>query len=208
MNPLEDLGGDLEHLLIGFHPSKKKLRGNNASKKELMQSSVTRNQSIEENEESKGNNRALNASQHSSIVGGAQNATGSMEDGPINPLDIYPEDSAISDENWVCAAGYYSNGEITCTVPELEEFDPSYLQFNVDMAINGQQFTGQPLKFRYYDIKIKEIVPPNGPSEGGTNLKLSGEGMYDSTIKRIKFSTEKCTREVAATWDRKSKSVA
>ena len=63
------------------------------------------------------------------------------------------------------------------------------------------------MKFRYYDIKLKEIQPPNGPAEGGTSLRLIGEGMYDSTIKRLRFSTEHGSREVTATWDRKARSI-
>lgn len=47
-----------------------------------------------------------------------------------------------------------------------------------------------------------------GPSEGGTNIRLVGNGLYDSTIKRIKFSTSKGTREVQATWEHKRKSIS
>lgn len=73
--------------------------------------------------------------------------------------------------------------------------------------MNGQQFTGHPLKFRYYDVNIQQVQPPLGPSEGGTNLRLLGSGLYDSPIKKIKFLAENGVREVNATWDRKNKSI-
>lgn len=116
-------------------------------------------------------------------------------------------DPELENENWVCSAGFYDKGKITCTLPELEEFDPENLQFNVDIAINGQQFTGHPLKFRYYDVKIGAIEPSNGPSEGGTNIRLVGGGLYDSPIKRIKFQSSTGVREVTATWERKRKAI-
>jgi len=58
-------------------------------------------------------------------------------------------------KEWTCSPGHYQDGKITCRVPQLiaGEYDPdSALQYNVDVALNGQQFTGKPLLFRYYDI--------------------------------------------------------
>jgi hypothetical protein len=74
--------------------------------------------------------------------------------------------------------------------------------------LNGQQFTGHPLNFRYYDVRITEISPPIGPTEGGTLIKLQGTGMYDSSIKKLKFATPKGIRMVAANWERKDKSIS
>jgi len=42
----------------------------------------------------------------------------------------------------------------------------------VDVALNGQQFTGRPLQFRYYDIHIDRVEPGLGPSEGGTVVNV------------------------------------
>lgn len=93
-------------------------------------------------------------------------------------------------------------------MPALEEFDLGNLQFNVDIALNGQQFTGHPLTFRYYDVNIKAIEPAFGPSEGGTIIRLIGSGMYDSSIKRLKFiSAKNGIREVPAIWERKRKEI-
>ena len=97
-----------------------------------------------------------------------------------------------------------------------EHQDGGGLQFNVDVALNGQQFTGKPLQFRYYDIHIDKIDPGFGPSEGGTVINILGRGLYDSSIKRIKFlvdqpvpstagSGQPNERVVTASWDRKLK---
>lgn len=77
----------------------------------------------------------------------------------------------------------------------------------VDVALNGQQFTGKPVNFRYYDVKITDIEPGVGPSIGGTNIKINGKGLYDAGVKRIRFTSEdgKGIREVVADWDKKLK---
>ncbi len=41
VNNLQDIGEDLSHLLVGFYPAPKKVRG--AAKTEFMQSSTTKN---------------------------------------------------------------------------------------------------------------------------------------------------------------------
>jgi len=201
VNNLEDVGDNLSYLLVGFYPAPQKRRAN-PSKRELMQSTITKNQSMEDQEENKG--KGLNASQHSSMVG----SNNAANDDTAQNIGSKPQDDDINTGNWVCEAGYYKDGLICCKVPLLEKFDPSNLRFNVDIALNGQQFTGHPLKFRYYDIKIHEIVPPNGPSEGGTTLQLVGKGMYHSSIQRLRFSAVNCSREVEATWSRKSQSIS
>jgi len=174
-----------------------------------MQSSQLKNQSIEntpQDEESK--YKALNASNHSSIKNNLANAQSSQNEGiPINPLDVNLNDNTIDSENWVCAAGHYEHKRIVWVVPQLEEFNPDNLQFNIDVALNGQQFTGHPLNFRYYDVRITEIQPPLGPTEGGTVLRFKGTGLYDSTIKKIKFSIGKNSKTISANWERKDKSI-
>ena len=201
----------LFHLSIGFQPIRKRSSNNQASKKDLMQSSITKGQSIEEtmNEDDKeGKQKTLNVSQYSSVKGSVTNIAGPGQgDIPINPLDITVNDPDLDSENWVCSAGHYENGRIIWIAPELDEYDSDNLQFNVDIALNGQQFTGHPLKFRYYDVNISEILPAFGPSEGGTTISLIGTGLYDSPIKRIKFLTDKGVREVTATWERKRKAI-
>jgi hypothetical protein len=203
----EETAKNLFQLTVGFQPAKKH-RANQASRKELAHQSINRNQSIEEIEEGKTANRGLNASQHSSVKLGTPVNSPTNEDTPVNPMDIGPNDPQLENDSWVCSAGFYENGKIICIVPELEEYHPDNLQFNIDIALNGQQFTGHSQKFRYYDIHITEVNPPMGPSEGGTNLILVGSGLYDSTIKRLKISTESGSREIQANWERKRKAIS
>lgn len=33
------------------------------------------------------------------------------------------------------------------------------LNYNVDVALNGQQLTGKPVVFRYYDIQLNKLEP-------------------------------------------------
>lgn len=132
-----------------------------------------------------------------------------MSEKHINPLDISQADQNELDlENWTCSAGVYENGKITCVVPELESFDGDNLQFNVDIALNGQQFTGKPLTFRYYDVQIKQICPNLGPSEGGSLIYLKGSGLYDSRVKRVRFEACGEVRDVSAKWQRKETAIS
>lgn len=82
------------------------------------------------------------------------------------------ENNTVTSPGWSCTKGVYENGTITCTVPVLSSYDQENLQFNVDVALNGQQFTGRPLQFRYYDINIEKVEPALGPSEGGTIINV------------------------------------
>jgi len=54
--------------------------------------------------------------------------------------------------DWITAEGYFENGKIVATVPKVDNFDPEVLTYSVDVALNGQQFTGKAVAFRYYDI--------------------------------------------------------
>lgn len=71
--------------------------------------------------------------------------------------------------------------------------------------MNGQQFSGKALVFRYYDVRLEKIEPPFALSDGGASINIFGKGIYDSAIKRVKFCTEGGEREVTADWDRKKK---
>ena len=64
----------------------------------------------------------------------------------------------------------------------LTIFHPDCLQYNIDISLNGQQFTGFPSSFRFIvnlllimyflDIKIKNISPICGTNIGGTVVKV------------------------------------
>ena len=61
---------------------------------------------------------------------------------------------AYEDDQWVTTEGFFQNGKIIAKIPKLDNFDPDQLQYSIDVALNGQQFTGKPVNFRYYDVNI------------------------------------------------------
>jgi len=66
----------------------------------------------------------------------------------INPL--IPTDEQLQLGNWLCTTAENEGGKITCRTPKLSKYDIENLQYNVDIALNGQQFSGYPILFRYY----------------------------------------------------------
>jgi len=153
-----------------------------------------------------------NAYQSRQSVDGSQHDSG-VKMQQLGGQSIHEENNArhndsadlAEQDQWVCAEGFYEDGRIIATVPGLQNFNPDNLGFSVDVALNGQQFTGRAVNFRYYDIEIESVEPNFGPSNGGTNILILGKGLYDAGTKRIKFSTEdgRGSREVQADWDRK-----
>jgi len=126
-----------------------------------------------------------------------------------NPMDIDPRTPGeeLEKENWSCAAGHYENGKIVCIVPKLDYWDEENLSYYVDIAINGQQFSGNPIPFWFYDVRMKRVEPEYISSEGGTNLAVIGDGLFDSSSNKIKIFTSKGQRELEAIWDSDSKTI-
>ncbi|CAG9322910.1 unnamed protein product [Blepharisma stoltei] len=112
----------------------------------------------------------------------------------------------MEDADWQMTSGRYIDGKVLCKVPTLFEYDENSMGYVVDVAINGQQFTGKPINFRYYDIEIFEMVPNSGYSNEGTTVRILGRGLYDSSAKKVRISTEYGEREVSVNWERKTKS--
>lgn len=88
--------------------------------------------------------------EHGSIQGGEENSQGAQGSGS----KINGGNSTDDQDVWVTAEGYYENGKIIAKIPRLDNFDPELLQYSIDVALNGQQFTGRPVNFRYYDVHI------------------------------------------------------
>ena len=86
--------------------------------------------------------------------GGLRKITDNKEvlTGSINPMDIYSNDPQIERENWNCSLGQYENCLITCLIPKIENFSQELSEYNVDIALNGQQFSGFPNIYRFYGI--------------------------------------------------------
>ena len=66
----------------------------------------------------------------------------------INALNPREEDLML--DNWYCSVAKCESGKITCIAPKLTNYNPDSPQYNVDIALNGQQFSGSPVIFNYY----------------------------------------------------------
>ncbi len=56
----------------------------------------------------------------------------------------------VTDKDWICVPGKYADGIVTCKSPVLKLEDLKTVFYEVDVSINGQQFTGFPLTFKFY----------------------------------------------------------
>ena len=182
---------------MGFQPRAKKGAGERASQGKNSATEVAH----------KASRQSLN---ESSQRGSRAHITAGFDDyqNQRQNQNFYGDEFGSELVNWTCAEGVYDNGKIICKVPQLKpgQYDPDgTLNYNVDIALNGQQFSGKCLVFRYYDIRLEKIEPPFALSDGGASINIFGKGIYDSAIKRVKFSTDGGDREVTADWDRKRK---
>lgn len=126
----------------------------------------------------------------------------------INPLDVAENDSQLEKGNWYCCLGTYENGVITCTIPKIDNFSQNQVEYNVDIAINGQQFSGYPMIYRFYQITIDKMEPNISPIEGGLVMKILGTGFFDSVAKKAKISSTLGERYTDMHWDRNAKSLS
>jgi len=83
--------------------------------------------------------------------------------------------------------GFYEKGNIVCMIPNVEEYQGSQLHFNVDISLNGQQFTGFPSSFKFYNIQDTSIVPTSGSPQGGLHINARGNAFFDTLQKKVKF---------------------
>ena len=189
---LDDVtAGSIQNLTVGFQPKPKKAKG---AADELGKTSKMSQQD------------GTSSNQRTGNTGNPQaNVTAGFDDYNKQSLNNTGFNNELN--NFICSPGVYENGKITCKVPALDttKFDADYLFFNVDVALNGQQFTEKPVQFRYYDIHIKEIKPAYSTSDGGALINIYGKGLYDSQIKKVKFSCGGGDREVSADWDKKQR---
>ena len=107
----------------------------------------------------------------------------------INPMDLANIESQLDKANWYCCFATYENGIMTCNIPKIDNFNQSQVEYNVDLAINGQQFTGFPMTYRFYDILIDKMEPNISSIEGGLAIKISGTGLFDSVTKKARISS-------------------
>ena len=135
-----------------------------------------------------------------------QNTTSVQQEGTIiNPMDIENLDNQLDKANWYCCFSTYENGIMTCTIPTIENFSQDQVEYNVDVAINGQQFSGFPMIYRFYDIQIEKIYPDISSIEGGLQMKIYGNGLFDSVTKKAKITSSLGERFTEIQWDRQDK---
>ncbi|OMJ84574.1 hypothetical protein SteCoe_14244 [Stentor coeruleus] len=127
---------------------------------------------------------------------------GSLDESRLTSVN----DVRNEDHDWLMTAAKFIDGKIICTIPTPEEMDENNTGYVVDFAINGQQFSGKPLNFKFYNIEINELKPVTGFSDAGTNIRITGKGFYDSTAKKLRITSQYGERDVAVNWDRKTKS--
>ena len=125
----------------------------------------------------------------------------------INPMDIDNLDNQLDKANWYCCFSTFENGMMTCTIPQIENFSQNQVEYNVDVAINGQQFSGYPMIYRFYDIEIDKLTPDISSTEGGLQMKICGSGLFDSVTKRAKITSILGERPTDIQWDRTDKTL-
>lgn len=129
-----------------------------------------------------------------------------LENNVINPMDIQEIENHLDKANWYCGFSTYEKGIMTCSIPQIENFSQSQVEYNVDVSINGQQFSGYPVIYRFYDIQIEKISPEISTTDGGLTMKIYGTGLFDSFTKKGKITSEFGERNIELQWERKDKS--
>lgn len=125
----------------------------------------------------------------------------------LNPMDINPNSHFLDKGILFCTKGVYENGYINCEVPKISNFNYLNSDYNVDICLNGQQFSGFPLIYKFYNISFKSLDPKNSPIEGGTEIIISGEGLFDTTTKKAKIVSSFGERLLDLIWEKNEKSL-
>ena len=66
---------------------------------------------------------------------------------------------------------------LQCTTPSVTMTSSSSSQVNMEVSMNGLQFTSQQVEFSFYhSIQLSKIIPNTGPTIGGTQITVRGHG--------------------------------
>jgi len=125
----------------------------------------------------------------------------------INPMDYSNNENQLDKANWYCCFATYDKGIITCNIPRIENFSQSQVEYNVDVAINGQQFSGYPMIYRFYEIKIEKMEPNISATEGALHIKISGVGLFDSLTKKARIKSKFGERYSDLQWDKNERAL-
>ena len=110
----------------------------------------------------------------------------------INPMDIENLDFQLDQPNWMCCFATYDvdNNLMTCNIPKIENYNPLQPEYNIDLAINGQQFSGYPSVYRFYNIYIEKMFPDISTPDGDLPLIICGTDLFDSPNKKARIISE------------------
>ena len=127
----------------------------------------------------------------------------------INPMDLENLDSQLDQPNWVCCFATYDmdNNLLTCNIPKIEKYNPLQPEYNIDIAINGQQFSGYPSIYRFYNIYIDKITPEISTPEGDLPLTIYGTDLFDSQNKKARIISDIGKKNVEINWDKNNKTM-
>jgi len=125
----------------------------------------------------------------------------------VNPMDYSNIENQIDKANWYCCFATYEKGMITCNIPKIENFCQNQVEYNVDVAINGQQFSGYPMIYRFYEIKIDKMEPTISATEGALHIKIGGVGLFDSLTKKARIKSKFGERYSDLQWDKNERSL-
>jgi hypothetical protein len=73
-------------------------------------------------------------------------------------------------------ATYLSDKTLKCPVPKLSRPDT----VDVEISLNGHDWTHDQVKYSYYDAFVLDIHPKIGRMEGGTEVSILGYGFADT----------------------------
>lgn len=80
------------------------------------------------------------------------------------------------DRTYIQKGEYIMANKVNCTAPNVNV--PS--TYDVEISMDGDDFTNNGLKFTYYDPYVLKVVPPMVSSRGGTKIKVYGYGFANS----------------------------
>ena len=127
----------------------------------------------------------------------------------INPMDIDNLDYQLDQPNWICCFATYDtdNHLMTCNIPKIENYNPAQPEYNIDIAINGQQFSGYPSVYRFYNIYIDKIFPEISTPDGDLPLIIYGTDLFDSPNKKARIISDIGKKNVDIQWDKNNKTM-
>ena len=127
----------------------------------------------------------------------------------INPMDIENLDNQLDQFNWICCFGTYDldNNLMTCNIPKIENYNPIKPEYNKHTGINGQQISGYPSIYSFYNIYIAKMIPDISTPEGDLPLVIYGSGLFDSPFKKARIIADIGKKNVDIQWDKNNKTM-